>query len=91
MPDIDPYKATTEELIEEVIRLQAEVARLRHQEALKDIAEGDVRTLKDNLNNERLKVARLRDSLDGMSTDMSLMEDRIAELSGRRGMTPDYE
>lgn len=71
--------------------LEEEIDRLRNQEALKDIALGEIEDLKHQLNEERNKVGELRDALDGMATDMSLMEDRIAELSGRTGITPDYE
>jgi phage shock protein A len=89
--DVDVYaNLSTQEVISRIIELEAEVAHLRNQEALKNIALGDIKELHEALNAERIRVAQLRDAIDGMSTDMSFMEDRISELSGRHEITPDY-
>lgn len=63
--------------------IEDELVRLRKIEVRYNILVGEMAELRDKLNTERLRAANLKDSLDGMSTDMSLMEDQIRELSGR--------
>lgn len=91
MDDFDPYTAGVNQLQDEVIRLQALVADLRNQEALKNIAEGEVKELNHKLNDERWLTSYQADTIDALVTDVSLMEDQIRELRGRDELTPDYE
>lgn len=91
--DLDVYEAVLSISLvatEEVARLQTEVERLRNIEAMRDLIQGELDGLREKLNQERLSTARLKDAIDGLSLDMSLMEDRISELSGRTEIVPDY-
>lgn len=53
--------------------------------AADDLLKGENEDLRNRLNAALMKQAELQQALDGMVTDMSLMEARIAELEG----TPD--
>lgn len=53
--------------------------------AADDLLKGENEDLRTRLNAALMKQAELQQALDGMVTDMSLMEARIAELEG----TPD--
>ena len=59
-----------------------ELERLRNIEAMRDILRADLEGVRKQLNEERLKNAELHEAIEGLVTDMSLMEARIAELMG---------
>lgn len=73
-----------------IAELESEVARLRHIEALNHLLEGEVAEVRSRLAKALMTIGTLRDQRDEMTTDMSLMEDHIDELSGRPGLS-DYE
>lgn len=52
-----------------------------------ELLEQENRELRDKLNAERFKNAHLQESVDSMTTDLSLMEARIAELEDREPFT----
>ena len=73
--EVDAYQVA-----DRITELEAEVSRLRNVEALKDISDGTIIELRALLNEERLKVAGLKDQIDEMITDMSLMESEVRRL-----------
>lgn len=93
MPSLDQTARRPGSRISFVIEeaeLRAEVERLRNIEALRDILQGDYDRVKQRLNAALEKIADLKDSLDGMTTDMSLMEETIRYLSGNDPEASDF-
>lgn len=97
MDDIDLHvfqqyagKVPYEELLRVCEILRVEVERLRNIEALRDILQGEVDDLHVELNAKRVEVADLKSAIEGMVTDMSLMEETIRELSGREPGGDDF-
>lgn len=91
MEEVDVYShGVTQDVAETITDLQAEVARLRSIEALRDLAEDEARKLRSRLATCVLEKARLLDQLNEMSTDMSLMENEIRDLSGREPGGQDF-
>lgn len=91
MDEVDVYAHdVTQDVADTITALQAEVARLRNIEALRDLAEDEAVKLRARLTVCLLEKAHLSDQLDEMSTDMSLMENQIRELSGREPGGQDF-
>lgn len=55
-----------------------------------DLLVAEVGRLRSELNRERLRNAEIQDQLEGMISDMSLMEDTIRELRGDDPEALDY-
>ena len=92
MDDVDLYagEAQYQELLQACETLRVEVARLRNMEAFRDILQGEVNDLRTELNARRVEIANLKSAIEGMVTDMSLMEETIRELSGREPGGDDF-
>jgi len=75
-----------DDLIVDITNVQSQLEQFRNIESMRDLLRGELEDCRRELNQERQKNAELKEAIDGLITDMSLMEMRIAELTG----TDDY-
>ena len=78
----EALKTVIEELQEENFLLTEQVKDLRYIEGQKNLLEIDNLDLQHKISELQIKIAGLRETMDGMAEDMGLLEVRVMELMG---------